>query len=51
VGHAGRPQRVCRAALLIAQEGEQDVLGADVAVAQLARLVVGTEQGLVGALC
>ena len=51
VGHASRPQRARRASLLVAQEGEQDVLGADVAVAQLARLVVGTEQGLFGARC
>ena len=51
VGHAGRPQRVRRAALLVVQESEQDVLGADVAVAQLTRLVVGTEQGLFGARC
>ena len=51
VGHAGRPQRARRAALLVVQESEQDVLGADVAVAQLTRLVVGTEQGLFGARC
>ena len=51
VGHAGRPQRARRAALLVVQESEQDVLGADVAVAKLTRLVAGADQGLSGRLC
>jgi len=40
-----------REALLFAQQAEQDVLGADVVVAQRPRLFLGQDDDVAGALC
>jgi len=46
VGHIERRERTRRLAAALAQEPEQHVLGADVAVAKGARLLVGEAQRL-----
>lgn len=51
MGHAGALEGIRRPAFVVAEQREQDVLGADVAVVQLARLVARAEQGLSGSLC
>ena len=38
-------------ALLLAQQAEQDVLGADVVVLERARLLLGEDDDLAGSLC
>ncbi len=51
VGHTRALEDARGQAFVIAQQREQEVLGADVAVLQLARLVAGTAQGLSAMLC
>src|SRR5439155_3226808 len=49
-GHVERVEHPAGDPLLLAQQAEQDVLGADVVVLQRARLVVGEDDHLAGAL-
>jgi hypothetical protein len=49
--YAERCQHTGRRPLALAQKGQQQVLGADVAVAKLARLLGGEVQGVASALC
>ena len=50
-GDVERLEDPCRKALLLAQQSEQDVLGADVVVLELPRLFLGKDDDLAGSLC